>query len=148
MLALLQRVSRAEVRVDGQAVGAIGGGYVALIAVERGDSARDVEYIARKIRDLRLWPDAEGRMNRPLAAAGGAVLAISQFTLLGDTRRGLRPSFDAATPPEEARPLYQAVVDQLRADGVEVATGVFQAEMQVELINEGPVTVILNSRGN
>lgn len=147
MIAVLQRVSSASVKVAGCAAGTIGQGYVALIAVARGDAQSDVDYICAKIHGLRLWPDANGKMNFPLAAAGGAVLAISQFTLLGDTRRGMRPSFDAAAPPGEARALYQAVVDQLRLLGITVATGVFQAGMQLELVNDGPVTVIIDSRG-
>jgi D-tyrosyl-tRNA(Tyr) deacylase len=145
MRALLQRVSQARVRVHGAVVGEIGAGYVALIAAERGDAPADVDYIARKIAGLRVWPDAEGRMNHPLPA-GAAVLAVSQFTLCGDTRRGFRPSFDRAAPPEQARPLYEAVIAALRARGIPVATGVFQAHMEVELVNDGPVTVLLDSR--
>ena len=144
MRTVLQRVSRAEVRVAGECVGRIGAGYVALIGVERGDQAADAAYICRKIASLRLWSDAEGKMNLPLDAR--AVLAISQFTLLGSTRRGNRPSFDRAAPPEEAKALYQAVVEGLRQLGISVATGIFQADMEVELVNSGPVTVLLDSR--
>lgn len=143
MRAVLQRVSRAEVRVEGRCVGAIAEGCVALIGVARGDTEADGETIAKKICGLRLWSDEQGKMNLPLG--GRAVLAISQFTLLADTRRGMRPSFDAAAPATEAAPLFAFVVEQLRAMGVTVATGVFQAEMQVELVNEGPVTVIVES---
>lgn len=145
---LLQRVSRAQVRVAGEITGAIGAGYVALIGVARGDTQADVDYLCRKIVALRLWPDEAGKMNRPLleAVAAPAVLAVSQFTLLADTRRGLRPSFDAAATPEEARPLYEVLIAQLRAAGVQVETGVFQADMDVELVNRGPVTILLDSR--
>ena len=146
MRALLQRVSRAQVRVEGAVAGAISAGYVALLGVARGDTQADVDYIVRKITALRLWPDAQGRMNLPLPPGAG-ILAISQFTLCGDTRRGLRPSFDHAAPPEEARPLYEAVVEALRSRGVSVACGVFQAHMEVELVNDGPVTLWLDSRG-
>jgi D-tyrosyl-tRNA(Tyr) deacylase len=145
MRAVLQRVSRAQVRVSGSIVGEIGAGYVALIGVERGDTPADVDFIARKIASLRLWPDADSRMNLPLPA-GAAILAISQFTLCAETRRGLRPSFDQAAPPDEAKPLYEAVVEALRAQGLPVATGIFQAHMEVELVNDGPVTVLLDSR--
>ena len=149
MTCVLQCVSRASVRVDGEVVGAIGPGYVALIGVARGDGPSDVDYLCRKIQGLRLWPDAQGKMNLALAEAhgpAGAILAISQFTLLGDTRRGMRPSFDNAAPPAAARPLYQALVDQLRSQGLRVESGIFQADMQVELVNDGPVTLLLNSR--
>ncbi|TAN20815.1 MAG: D-tyrosyl-tRNA(Tyr) deacylase [Acidobacteria bacterium] len=148
MRVLLQRVSRARVRVGGEITGEIGAGYVALIGVARGDTQADMDYLCRKIAALRLWPDEAGKMNRSLleAVAAPAVLAISQFTLLADTRRGLRPSFDAAAPPEEARPLYEGLIAQLRTAGVNVATGVFQADMDVELVNQGPVTVLLDSR--
>ncbi|MGH9394132.1 MAG: D-aminoacyl-tRNA deacylase [Terriglobales bacterium] len=144
MRALLQRVGRAQVRVDGVLSGAIGPGCVAFIGVARGDTSQDVDYIARKICGLRLWPDAEGKMNLPLGAR--EILAISQFTLLADTRRGLRPSFDDAAPAALALPVYQALLDRLRALGARVATGVFQADMEVELVNQGPVTVALDSR--
>lgn len=148
MRAVLQRVSRAQVRVEGSTVGAIGSGYVALIGVERGDSEEDVAWMCRKITGLRLWNDADGKLNIPLAEHGDRpeVLAISQFTLLGDCRRGLRPSFSAAAPPEEARPLYEALVERLQAERVLVATGVFQADMELELVNQGPVTILLDSR--
>lgn len=148
MRALLQRVRSAQVRVAGAVVGSIGAGYVALIGVARGDTAADADYIYRKITALRLWPDVDGKMNFSLleAVRPPAVLAISQFTLLGDTRRGLRPSFDAAAPSAQARPLYEAVIARLRSAGVEVASGVFQADMEVELINSGPVTIWIDSR--
>lgn len=144
---LLQRVSRARVRVQAGISGEIEAGYVALIGVAAGDTQADVDYLARKIAALRLWPDEAGKMNRSLLEAvhPPAVLAISQFTLLADTRRGLRPSFDAAAAPEEARPLYESLIRQLRAAGIRVETGVFQANMDVELINQGPVTILVDS---
>ena len=145
MRAVVQRVRRAAVTVDSREVGAIGRGLLVLLGVGRDDTDRDVAYIAGRIRDLRLFPDAAGRMNLPLGAVGGAVLVVSQFTLLGDCRRGRRPSYVAAAPPERARALYGAVVDWLRQDGVAVQTGEFQAMMDVELVNDGPVTVLLDS---
>lgn len=145
MRAVLQRVRRARVSVGGEVKGAIGEGYVALIGVERGDTNKDAVYLARKIAGLRLFDDGAGKMNEPLGPER-SVLAISQFTLCGDTRRGLRPSFDAAMPAGEARPLYEAVVEEIRMLGVRVETGVFQADMNVELVNWGPVTVLLSSR--
>ncbi|MGH9488790.1 MAG: D-aminoacyl-tRNA deacylase [Terriglobales bacterium] len=150
MKVLLQRVLRAQVRVEGTVVGAIGQGYVALIGVGRGDTQADVEFVARKIAGLRLWPDEEGKMNRSLVEAvrPAAVLAVSQFTLLADTRRGMRPSFDAAAGPEEARPLYEALVERLRGAGMEVSTGIFQADMELELINHGPVTIWVESEAS
>ncbi|MGH9415896.1 MAG: D-aminoacyl-tRNA deacylase [Terriglobales bacterium] len=148
MRAVVQRVRRAAVRVAADTVASIASGYLVLIGVERGDSAADVEYVCRKLAGLRLMADAEGKMNQPLDPARDAVLAVSQFTLMGDTRRGLRPSFDSAAPPEQARPLYEAVVDGLRRQRLRVETGVFQADMQVELVNDGPVTVIVDSRHN
>jgi D-tyrosyl-tRNA(Tyr) deacylase len=127
-------------------VGEIAGGLVALVGVEAGDSAEDVAYIAGKIRDLRIFADEQGRMNRSVVDGDGAGLVVSQFTLLGDCRRGRRPSFDAAAPPETARALYEEVADELRRGGVRVETGEFQAMMQVSLVNDGPVTLILDSR--
>ncbi|MGH9413651.1 MAG: D-aminoacyl-tRNA deacylase [Terriglobales bacterium] len=147
MRIVLQRVRSACVRVGGVQVGAIATGYVALIGVARGDTTADVNYLCRKLIALRLWPDAAGKMNRSLleAVAPPAVLAISQFTLLADTRRGLRPSFEQAARPEQARTLYASLIAQLRSAGVTVATGVFQADMDVELVNTGPVTIMLDS---
>jgi D-tyrosyl-tRNA(Tyr) deacylase len=146
MRAVLQRVTSARVTVEGREVGAIGHGMLAFLGVERGDGGADVAYIARKIRELRIFEDAEGRMNLSLADAGGAVLLVSQFTLLADCRRGRRPSFDPAAAPSDAATLYAGVVEQLRRDGVPVATGEFQAMMQVALVNDGPVTLLLDSR--
>jgi D-tyrosyl-tRNA(Tyr) deacylase len=144
--AVLQRVSRAAVRVEGEVTGAIGVGLLALIGVAAGDGAADVAYIANKIRDLRVFPDEAGKMNRSLVDVNGAVLVVSQFTLMGDVRKGRRPAFDAAAPPDRARTTYDDVLSALRALGVPVEAGVFQADMQVELVNDGPVTILLDSR--
>ena len=146
MRAVLQRVTGARVTVADREVGAIGRGIVALVGVEQGDAPADVDYIARKIRDLRIFEDADGRMNLALGDVGGAVLAVSQFTLLADCRKGRRPSFLAAAPPAAAKASYDALVELLRRDGVSVATGEFQAMMQVSLVNDGPVTILLDSR--
>jgi D-tyrosyl-tRNA(Tyr) deacylase len=146
MRAVVQRVSSASVTVDGRRVGAIGAGLLVFVGVEQGDDTQDVAFMAGKIRDLRVFEDEQGRMNRSVVDAGGGVLVVSQFTLLGDCRRGRRPSFDAAAPPEPARRLYEAVVDQLRRDGLPVETGAFQTMMDVSLVNDGPVTLLLDSR--
>lgn len=146
MITVAQRVSRAEVRVGGEVVGRIDRGLVALLAVLQGDGERDVELTARKLRTLRLFDDDEGRMNLSLEDVGGTALLVSQFTLAGDTRKGRRPSFSKAAPPEEAEAAFEAVVAALREAGVPVETGVFGAMMDVELVNDGPVTVILDSR--
>jgi D-aminoacyl-tRNA deacylase len=145
MRAVVQRVSCARVRVDGTVVGEIARGFLVLLGVGARDGPSDVAYIATKIRALRLFADDGGRMNRSLQEVEGAVLLVSQFTLYGDCRKGRRPSFDAAAPPAAAKSLYEAVVDELRAAGLHVATGVFQAHMDVESINDGPVTVLLDS---
>jgi len=137
-------VTSAKVEVADAVVGAIGAGYVVLVGVETGDAQTDVEYICRKIVGLRLWTDEAGKMNLPLGDR--AVLLVSQFTLLGDTARGMRPSFDRAARPEEARRWYESLIEQLRGVGVTVATGIFQADMRVELVNDGPVTVLIDSR--
>ncbi len=146
MRAVIQRVSAAQVTVGTRLVGRIGRGILLLVGVEKGDGPDDVAFVAGKTRDLRIFPDDEGRMNRSVAEAGGAVLVVSQFTLCGDARKGRRPSFDAAAPPDEARALYEAVVERLRADGLPVETGEFQAMMDVSLVNDGPVTLLLDSR--
>jgi D-tyrosyl-tRNA(Tyr) deacylase len=146
MRAVLQRVTCARVTVEDREVGAIGRGIVALVGVEQGDGSSDTDYIARKIRDLRIFEDAEGRMNLALGDVGGAVLAVSQFTLLADCRKGRRPSFLAAAPPAEAKAYYEHLVDLMRREGTTVATGEFQAMMQVSLVNDGPVTILLDSR--
>jgi D-tyrosyl-tRNA(Tyr) deacylase len=146
MKAVLQRVGSARVTVEAREVGAIGHGILALVGVEHGDGPADVDYMARKIRDLRIFDDSAGRMNLALADVSGAVLVVSQFTLLADCHKGRRPSFLDAAPPVEAKACYEALADRLRSDGVPVATGEFQAMMQVSLVNDGPVTILLDSR--
>jgi D-tyrosyl-tRNA(Tyr) deacylase len=146
MRVVLQRVNRAAVSVDGRVVGRIGPGLVALVAVEAGDGAADVAYAAAKTREVRIFPDETGRMNRSLEEAGGAVLVVSQFTLMGDARKGRRPSYDAAEAPARAKETYEQFVTELRRSGLTVESGVFQADMQVELVNDGPVTILLDSR--
>lgn len=176
MRAVVQRVSRASVKVDGQAVGTIGAGLLVLLGVAQDDSESDADYLAEKVVGLRVFEDADGKMNLSVRDVGnsqkqiprpkerlvmkteknglatesgqsaGAILAISQFTLFGDVRRGKRPSFDAAARPELAKRLYEYFVERVRAAGVHCETGTFQAEMKVELINEGPVTIMLDSK--
>jgi D-tyrosyl-tRNA(Tyr) deacylase len=142
---VLQRVSRASVSVGGETVGAIGHGLVLLAGIAHGDGAETVRELARKCAELRVFPDGDGRFDRSLIDVGGEALVVSQFTLLADTRRGRRPGFTAAAAPEEAAPLVEAFADALRAMGVRVATGRFGAMMQVELVNDGPVTITLDS---
>ncbi len=146
MRAVIQRVARASVEVDGTIVGKIGPGLLVLLGVAREDGESDARYIADKILGLRIFSDDEGKMNRSLADCGGSVLLVSQFTLLGDTAKGRRPGFERAAPPELARALYEKVADDLRAQGAPVETGVFGAHMAVELVNDGPVTFVLDSR--
>lgn len=145
MRALLQRVKEAKVEVEGRTVGAIGRGLLVLLGVARGDTPADADYLAEKILGLRIFPDAEGKMNLSVMEAGGGLLVVSQFTLYGDTRKGRRPSFDQAAPQQEARALYEYFVQKLRSRQAPVQTGVFQAMMQVHLINEGPVTILCES---
>lgn len=145
MRAVVQRVSLAEVTVNGKTAGRIEGGLLVLLGVARGDTAKDAAYLASKTAGLRVFEGADGRMTKSVRDIGGSVLAISQFTLFGDVRRGLRPSFDGAADPETAERLYEEYVAQLRAAGLEVATGVFRARMRVESVNEGPVTILLDS---
>ncbi len=145
MRAVVQRVRRASVTVDGRIVGAVGRGLLVLVGVGRDDTDRDADYVSAKIRDLRLFADAGGRMNRSVAEVGGAVLVVSQFTLFGDCRRGRRPSYSGAAPPDRARALYDRLLDRLRLNGLPVQAGEFQAMMDVELVNDGPVTVLLDS---
>lgn len=145
MRAVVQRVRRASVSVNGRTVGQVGHGLLALIGIAREDGPTDVEYIASKLRDLRIFADENGRMNRTLAEAGGALLVVSQFTLMGDVRKGRRPAFDAAAEPATARATFDALLARLRVDGP-VEAGEFQAYMQVELTNDGPVTILLDSR--
>jgi len=145
MRAVVQRVSQASVSTDDGIVGQIGRGLVVLVGIASGDETADIEYIASKIRELRVFPDDNGKMNRSLADAGGQLLVVSQFTLMGDVRRGRRPAFDGAAPPDLARTTFEALLERLRAGGP-VETGVFQAHMDVALNNDGPVTVLLDSR--
>jgi len=142
MRAVCQRVSEARVRVDGAVVGQIGPGLCVLLGVARGDSAETAAALAGKIARLRVFPDAAGRFDRALADVGGGALVVSQFTLLADTARGNRPSFTGAAPPEEAEPLFDRFCAELRALGVPVEQGVFGAKMAVELVNDGPVTIV------
>jgi D-tyrosyl-tRNA(Tyr) deacylase len=145
MRTVIQRVARASVNVSGKAVSEIGAGLLALIGVARDDAEQDAEYLAQKIAGLRIFPDQDGKMNRTVSQAGGAILVVSQFTLLGDCRRGRRPSFDRAAPPERAMELYNYLVSILRRTGIAVETGVFQAHMDVSLVNQGPVTIWIDS---
>jgi D-aminoacyl-tRNA deacylase len=145
MRAVVQRVSRAHVTVDTEVTGEIGVGLLVLLGVGTGDTRTEADYLVEKIIGLRIFEDAGGRMNLPVAEVGGALLAVSQFTLYGDARRGKRPSFDAAAPPEQARELYEYFVEKIRAAGLRCETGRFQETMQVELVNEGPVTILLDS---
>ena len=146
MRAVIQRVSSARVHIEGKEHSRISAGILVLLGVEKEDTAEDAEMLARRIVELRIFEDEGGKMNRSVAEAGGQILAVSQFTLLGDCRRGRRPSFDPAAPPDIARALYERFVQAVRALGIPVETGVFQAMMDVELTNQGPVTFILDSR--
>jgi D-aminoacyl-tRNA deacylase len=148
MRAVVQRVSGAKVTVNGEVTGEIGTGLLVLLGIGQSDSEQAADYLAEKIIGLRIFEDVEGKMNRSVQEAGGAVLVVSQFTLYGDVRRGKRPSFDAAARPEQARKLYEYFVEKLRATGVRCETGRFQEMMQVELVNDGPVTVLLDSEKN
>jgi D-tyrosyl-tRNA(Tyr) deacylase len=134
------------VTVDDRVVGAIGPGLVVFVGVADGDEAADIDYTASKIRDLRIFGDDQGRMNRSVVDAGGAVLVVSQFTLLADVRRGRRPGFDAAAAPEVAKAAYEDLIVRLRDAGLRVESGVFQAHMHIDLVNDGPVTILLDSR--
>ena len=145
MRAVVQRVSRARVTVNGWTSGEIGLGLLVLLGVGREDTESDAIYLAEKIAGLRIFEDQDGKMNRSVLEAGGSVLTVSQFTLYGDVRRGKRPSFDGAAPPEPARRLYELFVQKIQAGGVRCETGRFQEMMQVELVNEGPVTILLDS---
>lgn len=147
MRAILQRVEKSSVRVDGEVVGEIGQGILALVGVEHGDTPEDAQALARKMAELRLFEDAEGRMNLDSASVGGAFLIVSQFTLAASLVKGRRPSFNNAAAPADAEPLVTAVMDDLRQRGFEVAGGRFGAMMKVELTNDGPVTFILKVAG-
>jgi len=146
MRAVLQRVTRASVRVGGETVGDIGAGLVVLLGVGRDDAEDDARYLVEKVLNLRVFDDAEGRMNLSVAERGGALLVVSQFTLYGDVRRGRRPSWFEAAPPELAETLYEFFVAEARASGARVETGSFRRMMEVELVNDGPVTILLDSR--
>ena len=145
MRAVVQRVSRAKVTVGEEIAGEIGTGLLVLLGVGDEDTEADATYLAEKITGLRIFEDSDGKMNRSVQEVGGSVLAVSQFTLYGDVRRGKRPSFDAAAPPEQARRLYEFFVERIRAAGLRCETGRFQEMMKVELLNDGPVTILLDS---
>ena len=146
MRVILQRVSEARVQIDGAIVGEIGHGLLVLLGVTKSDTAEQARWLADKIVSLRIFNDVEGKMNRDLAEVGGAILVVSQFTLYGDCSKGRRPSFIDAAPPEVAIPLYEEFINAVKAHGIPTATGRFGAMMQVSLINDGPVTLILDSK--
>lgn len=148
MRAVIQRVSRARVRVDGQTTGEIGPGLLILLGVGQGDTPKEADYLLDKIINLRIFEDAGGKMNLSLLETGGQLMVISQFTLYADCRKGRRPSFTDAAPPEEAQKLYDYFVGVARNRGLQMATGIFQTLMEVELINSGPVTILLDSSKN
>ena len=145
MLACIQRVSRAQVTVAGRVTGQIERGLLVLLGVARADESRDLEWLVDKIVGLRVFADDDGKMNRSLVDVGGSLLVVSQFTLLGDCRKGRRPSFVAAAEPEKAEAMYEQFVERAAGQGIEVATGVFRAEMALELVNDGPVTLVIDS---
>lgn len=146
MRAVVQRVTDADVSVEGKITGSVKKGFVVLLGVEDGDSEKDADYIIDKVTGLRVFDDAEGKMNLSVTDIGGEVLAVSQFTLLGDVRKGKRPSFIKAARPEEAKALYEYFVSGIRAKGIHVGEGVFRAEMLVRINNDGPVTILLDSK--
>lgn len=146
MRVVLQRSKAASVTVDGQITGAIDGGYVLLVGITHTDTEEDVAYVAKKIADLRLFEDADGKMNHSILEHGGAILSVSQFTLYADTKKGKRPSFTQAARPELAKPLWDKFNDCLRGHGLQVETGIFGAMMDVALVNDGPVTIIVESK--
>ena len=146
MRALLQRVTQASVVVEGSVVGEIGAGLLILLGVAKPDRVADAEFLVDKIVNLRIFQDAEGKMNRSLLDTGRSLLVVSQFTLYGDCRKGRRPGFDAAAPAEQARALYESFVEIARRSGLRVETGVFQAHMEVALVNDGPVTLMLETK--
>ncbi len=146
MKVVVQRVKRASVKVDGKIVGQIGKGLMLLIGIADTDTEEDIEFVANKCLNLRIFEDAAGKMNRSLLEVGGEILAVSQFTLLGDTRKGRRPSFVHAAAPEKGKDFYERFVERLRRSGVKVETGIFGAMMDVELLNYGPVTLIVESK--
>lgn len=146
MRAVFQRVSSAKVSVDGQVVSSIGSGALILLAVGKEDAEKDASYMAEKLAGLRVFPDGEGRMNRSLLDIHGEAIVVSQFTLYGDVKKGKRPGFDGAAPPEVGDRLYQEVVARMRELGVSTGTGVFGGHMNVELVNDGPVTILISSQ--
>ena len=146
MKAVIQRVTRASVEVDGHQVGAIGEGLLVLLGVAKGDGESDCRFMVEKLPSLRIFSDEAGKMNRSLTDIGGSILLVSQFTLLGNTRNGRRPSFDEAAPPDEAKRWYEQLAARLKAQGTAVEMGVFAAHMKVALLNDGPVTFLLDSR--
>ncbi len=148
MRAVVQRVSRAKVTVEGEITGQIDAGFLVLLGVETDDTERDAWYLADKIANLRVFDDGDGKMNLSIKDTGGAILAVSQFTLLGDCRKGRRPSYIQAARPEQAESLYETFVASIIKQGIPAATGIFQAMMDVELVNDGPVTLMLDSRKN
>jgi D-tyrosyl-tRNA(Tyr) deacylase len=145
MRAVIQRVTGAQVTVDGEVIGKIANGLLVLLGIARTDTATDAGYLAGKIAGLRIFDDEKGKMNLAMADVKGSMMVVSQFTLYGDVRRGKRPSFDDAAPPQQARDLYEHFVERIRAAGLICETGRFQAVMQVELVNDGPVTILLDS---
>ena len=147
MRIVVQRVSRAEVRIGGEVVGRIGRGLLLLVAIERADTADDLDWLSDKVLNMRIFEDSAGKMNRSALEVRGEILAVSQFTLAGDLSRGRRPGFEKAAPPEQAEPLYRAFVERLSAGGLRVETGRFREFMEVELVNDGPVTFVLDGRG-
>lgn len=146
MRAVIQRVTRASVEVEGRIVGVIGAGLLVLLGIAKGDGDADCRFMVEKLRGLRIFSDDAGKMNRSLGDVGGAILLVSQFTLLGNTKSGRRPGFEEAAPPQEAKRWYEEVSAALKAEGTTVETGVFAAHMKVELVNDGPVTFLLDSR--
>jgi D-tyrosyl-tRNA(Tyr) deacylase len=146
MRALIQRVSRARVLIDGETVGAISGGLLVLLGITHEDTPAQAKWLAEKVASLRIFADDEGKMNRDIGESGGAMLIVSQFTLYGDARKGRRPSFVDAAGPDQAVPLYEAFINAVKALGIATATGRFGAMMQVELVNDGPVTLMVDSK--
>ncbi|MBR4079456.1 MAG: D-tyrosyl-tRNA(Tyr) deacylase [Christensenellaceae bacterium] len=146
MRAVLQRVGRADVTVDGACIGKIEQGLLVLLGIEQGDNENDLEYIVSKVCGMRIFEDDEGKMNRSVEDIGGSILVVSQFTLMGDARKGRRPSFVKAGSPADAKVLYEKAVEKFRATGIPIETGEYQAEMQVSLVNDGPVTILLDSK--
>ena len=145
MKVVIQRSKQASVTVDGNVTGAIDKGYVLLVGITHTDTAEDVAYCAKKVAELRLWEDEEGKMNRSILEVGGDILSVSQFTLYGETKKGRRPSFTTAARPEQAKPMWDAFNEALREFGLRVETGIFGAMMDVALVNDGPVTIIVDS---